>query len=396
MSVLNFSLRQAAGPSLENMEVMRNHCELFRAECRRLILETEKMCKQMQSDDIKKLDWRGRDIQFLKKELELKLEEIIVMIEDLIVLQSRVVKALEACKEPLRVAVACQDERLKRLPSERHHDDVDRELLKEREITAGVEGILQRVVEQITEQIRLNRVSKHQLEKDLKEKFEAQSIDNSCTLMTTHSIGSEKTSKNTQNVMPSLAVTPKEWENISDIHIAKAEQQRKNSLSLQALVNSILEQTSADMQKQIQVTNKAFQLNIQEIKTARSQMEDQLAKTLSEIVSQQRIREDLQATMTESQHALTLAQNRLDLRHTRPGKEHCYDPAQAQLLAKVHQLPTHINKMQAAVSRSEEEQRALIRCQLNLQENIENKANSLYIDEVLCAQHRSSVIIQTF
>lgn len=59
-------------------------------------------------------DQRSRDIQFLKKELELKLEEIIVEIDDLIELQSRVVKALEASKEPLKVTVLCLEERLDR------------------------------------------------------------------------------------------------------------------------------------------------------------------------------------------------------------------------------------------------------------------------------------------
>lgn len=75
-----------------------------------------------------------------------------------------------------------------------------------------------------------------------------------------------------------MAVTPKQWENISDINIAKAERQKTNSVSLRALVESLLEQTAADMLKQIQATTAAFQLNVQEIKSAKSQMEDQLAK----------------------------------------------------------------------------------------------------------------------
>lgn len=56
-------------------------------------------------------DQRVRDIQFLKKELELKLEETILEIDVLTALQSRVVNALEACKEPLRVTVLCLEER---------------------------------------------------------------------------------------------------------------------------------------------------------------------------------------------------------------------------------------------------------------------------------------------
>ncbi|XP_044057838.1 tektin-1 [Siniperca chuatsi] len=396
MSVPDHSLQQGGGPNLVNIDVMRNHSELFRAECLRLILETDKACKRMQNDDNKRLDQRVRDIQFLKKELELKLEEIIVEIDDLIAMKARVVKALEACKEPLRVTVLCVEERMKRLSSVRLHDDVDRELLKEREVFEGVASLLQRVLEQITEQIRLNRSAKYQLEQDLKEKSEAQCIDNSCALMTPHSINNLQKSKNTQTVLPSLAVTPKQWENISDINIAKAEQQKNNSVSLRALVESLLEQTATDMQKQVQATTAAFQLNTQEIKSAKSQMEDQLAEILSEFASQQRVREDLRVAITENEHVLSLAQARLALRRQRPAKEQCYDPAQSQLFTEVQQLTAHITKLCAAVAQSEEEQRALVRCQLELQENIEIKAHSLYIDEVICAQHREPVIIHNF
>lgn len=76
----------------------------------------------------------------------------------------------------------------------------------------------------------------------------------------------------------SLAVTPKQWENISDINIAKAERQKTNSQSMRALVESVLEQTAADMQKQFQATTTAFQIHIQEIKSAKGQMEDKLPK----------------------------------------------------------------------------------------------------------------------
>uniref|UniRef100_A0A3B4VLR5 Tektin n=2 Tax=Seriola dumerili TaxID=41447 RepID=A0A3B4VLR5_SERDU len=396
MSVPERSPLQNSGPNLVSIEVMRNHSELFRAECMRLILESDKACKRMQNDDNKRLDQRVRDIQFLKKELEVKLEEIIVEIDVLIALQGRVAMALEACKEPLRVTVVCLEERMKRLPSERVHDDVDRELLKEREVIEGVASLLQRVLEQITEQIRLNRSAKYHLEQDLKEKFEAQCIDNSCAIMTTNSIKNQQKFKNTLTVLPSLTVTPKQWENISEINITKAEQQKTNSLSLRALVESLLEQTAADMQKQVQVTTESFQLNVQEIKSAKSQMEDQLSKILSEFASQQRIREDLLVAITENEHFLSLAQARLDVRRQRPAKEQCHDPAQTQLLAEVQQLTAHINRLHEAVARSEGEQRTLVRCQLELQENIEIKTSSLYIDEVICSQHREPIIIHNF
>lgn len=52
-----------------------------------------------------------KDVQFLKTELELKLEETVVETDELITLQNRVVKALEAIKEPLRVTNLCLEER---------------------------------------------------------------------------------------------------------------------------------------------------------------------------------------------------------------------------------------------------------------------------------------------
>ncbi|KAG7235377.1 hypothetical protein INR49_032717 [Caranx melampygus] len=348
MSVPELSPMQNTGPNLVNMEVMRNHSELFRAECMRLIVETDKACKRMQNDDNKRLDQRVRDIQ------------------------------------------------KKRLPSERLHDDVDRELLKEREVIEGVASLLQRVVEQITEQIRLNRSAKYYLEQDLKEKFEAQCIDNSCSIMTTSSVQNQRRPRNPVSVLPCLSVTPKQWENISEINISKAAQQKTNSLSLQALVESLLEQTAADMQKQVQVTTEAFQLNVQQIKSAKSQMEDQLSKTLLEFSSQQKIKEDLTVAIADNQNFLDLAQARLELRRHRPAKEQCCDPAQTQLLAEVQQLTAHINRLHGAVAQSEEQQRALIRCQLELQENIEIKASSLYIDEVICTQHREPITIHAF
>uniref|UniRef100_A0A3Q1F0A0 Tektin n=1 Tax=Acanthochromis polyacanthus TaxID=80966 RepID=A0A3Q1F0A0_9TELE len=396
MSVLDLSAQQGGKPNLMNIELMLNNSGLFRAQCKRLLEETDKACKRMQDDDHKRLDQRIRDIQFLKKELELKLEEITLEIDVLIALQSRVVNALEATKEPLRVTVLCLEERKKRFPSENLHDDVDRELLKERDLIKGVASLLQRVVEQITEQIRLNRSAKYRLEKDLKEKFEAQCIDNSCVLMTTHSVNDLQKSQNTNAVLPSLTVTPEFWENISDINIAKAEHQKTNSLSLKALVESVLEQTAADMRKQVQATTAAFQLNIQEVKNAKSQMEDKLPKILSEITSQQRIREDLQVAITENEQCLSLAQARLALRRQRPGKEQCYDPAQSQLLAEVQQLTANINRLCGEVVQSEEEQRALVHCQLQLQEHIDVEANTLYIDEVICSQHRKPIIIHNF
>uniref|UniRef100_A0A3P9NXU3 Tektin n=1 Tax=Poecilia reticulata TaxID=8081 RepID=A0A3P9NXU3_POERE len=379
MSVLDVSIPKFDGPDLLNVEVVLNRSELFRAECKRLMSESESACIRMQNGDSKRLDQRVRDIQFLRKEVEMKLEELIPEIDALEVLQSRVVKALVMNQDAMKVTLLCLEARRKRAPSDRVHDAVDAELLKECSMFQEVTGLLQIVLEQIAEQIRLDRSAKFYLEQDLKEKFQAQNIDNSCALMT---VTAHKET-----------VSPKQWENISDLNIARAEQQKNNSLSLRALVESLLSQSADDMQKQFRATNEALQLNIQLIKAAKTQLEDKLPKVMCEISNLQRIKEDLLAAIAESEQFLSLAQARLLLRKERPGKEQCLDAAQIQLLAEVEQLNLHITKLREELALSEEEQRALVRCQLELQENIEIKANSLYIDEVVCMQLREPVVI---
>lgn len=75
-----------------------------------------------------------------------------------------------------------------------------------------------------------------------------------------------------------MALTPRQWENVSEVNIAKAEQQKANSASLRALAESLLEQTCSDMQKQFQATAASLQLSVRHIKSAKGLMEDQLAK----------------------------------------------------------------------------------------------------------------------
>ncbi|XP_029923162.1 tektin-1 [Myripristis murdjan] len=394
MSLLDSGPLWATGPNLENIERMQTHSELLTAESKKLIWESDKAAQRLQQDANKRLDQRIRDIQFLRKELEQKLEEIIVEIDSLVTFKSRVEKALQACAEPLRVTNLCLEERMRRSPSERQHDEVDRELLREREAVEGVASLLQHTLEQITEQIRLNRSAQYHLEKDLKGKFEAQCIDDSCALITNHSLNTVQRSATT--TLPSMVVSPEEWESFSDINMAKAEQEKTNSLFLRTLVDSVLEQTAADLRRQLQATTAAFQFNVQEIKNAKSQMEDQLTKILTESASQQKNMGSLQVAIADKQILLRVAESRLSTRSRRPVKERCHDPAQCQLLSEVQQLRRHISRMQEAAAQSQVEQRNLNRCQVELQENIGIKSSSLYIDEVVCAQLRVPIVIHNF
>ncbi|XDV32049.1 hypothetical protein PO909_002948 [Leuciscus waleckii] len=374
-------------------EAERAHSEKLTAECQRLIEESNKSTKHMQQDAQKKLEQRILDIKFWRQELENKFEEMVQEIESLIIFKSRVEKALESCSQPFQVTLQCLTEREKRVAIDLVHDGVEEELLKEKEVIEGVMVLLQRTLEQINEQIRLIRSVKYYLEKDLQDKFQAERIDDFCSLLTNTS---PDLKEGNSNLSVGIAVTPEEWESLCNLNISKAENEKNNSLSLRALVASLLKQTSADMRRQYEATGRAFELRIQETKTAKTQLENQLNELLAEIANQEKNLEALKVAIAEKEAPLKVAQTRLSARSQRPNVELCHDPAQMRLLAEVKELANNIERLAEAFQFSEMKLKALASSQLSLEEEIQVKTNSLYIDEVICLQQRQPVVIHNF
>ncbi|XP_055052953.2 tektin-1 [Misgurnus anguillicaudatus] len=375
-------------------EEERARSEKLTAECKRLIEESNKSTKRMQQDAQKSLEQKLQDIKFWRQELEQRFEEMVQEIETLIIFKSRVEKALGSCSEPLQVTLQCMTERQKRVGIDLVHDEVEEELLKEREVIEGVMVLLQRTLEQINEQIRLIRSVKYYLEKDLKDKFQAECIDDFCSLLT-------NTSPNVSGGNPDLSsvgmmVTPEEWESLCNINIDKAEKEKNNSHSLRALVESLLEQTAADLRRQHEATDRALELRIQETKTAKAELENQLNELLTETANQEKNLEDLRVAVAEKEAPLKVAQTRLSARSQRPNVELCHDPAHTRLLAEVKELADHVERLTEAVDLSEMELKALAGRQLILEEEIQVKSNSVYIDEVICRQLRESVNIYNY
>ncbi|XP_039526416.1 tektin-1 [Pimephales promelas] len=375
-------------------EAERAHSEKLRAECQRLIEESNKSTKHKQQDAQKKLEQRIQDIKFWKQELEKKFEEMVQEIETLIVFRSRVEKALGSCSQPFQVTLQCLTEREKRVAIDLVHDGVEEELLKEKEVIEGVMVLLQRTLEQINEQTRLIRSVKYYLEKDLQDKFQAERIDDFCFLLTNTSPDLNGGNSNLTSV--GIDVNPEEWESLCNLNISKAENEKKNSLSLRALVESLLEQTAADMRRQYEATGRAFELRIQETKTAKTQLENQLNELLAEIANQEKNLEALKVAIAEKEAPLKVAQTRLSARSQRPNVELCRDPAQIRLLAEVKELTNYIERLAEAFQLSETKLKALASSQLSLEEEIQVKTNSLYIDEVICLQQRQPVVIHNF
>ncbi|XP_062888010.1 tektin-1 [Mobula hypostoma] len=375
-------------------EVQRSRSERLVLESERLVDQIESSTKKTQRDVNKKLDQRIEEVTFWERELDSKLEELSNATELLLAQKTRLEKALDSCSAPLCIVQQCLLNREKRVGIDLVHDEVERELLKEAEVFQGVIALLKRTAEQTEEQLRLNRMAKFYLEKDLQDKATALKVDKFTANLTNNSPDIDYWS----NVIRTegSSVSPEEWQDFTNSNIVNADKQKNNSTTMCALVDSILSETTGDMLKQVESGNRAFRRRVQETKDAKSKLEKQLSKVMDEICSQEKNIELLRKTIMDKEGPLKVAETRLETRTKRPNVELVRDLAQHRLVSEVQEITSNVQRLRTTLAQAKAELRGLRRNQLALEEEIEIKSNSLYIDDVQCMNLRNSISINYF
>jgi len=377
-----------------NAEGERGAAERLVEESKRLCEETDKTTFKTQRDVNKKFDQRLFDIEYWNKEVDDKLDAIKVETDNLLAFKTRVDKAIEACKEPLHIAQQCLANRQRRKGIDLVHDDPEKELLKEVETIQGVLALLHRTREQADEQLRLNRKAKYNLEKDLKDKGAALAIDKHNAELRNNSAGLRVTAGVAK--IDANSSTPDQWEDFSNDNILDAEKQRQNSEALRSIVDGILQSTANDMQKQKETVDIALDKRIAETRAAKEKLEGHLSKVLEQIKEMEDNIDRLKKAIEEKQAPYALANTRLENRTQRPNVELCRDPVQYRLVEEVATIESSVSQLQARLADSESSLKGLIRKQLDLEEDIAVKANSLFIDETECMGMRKSISIQVY
>lgn len=375
-------------------EQQRAAAERLIDESDRLIDETDVTTKKTQRDVNKKFEQRLDDITFWKDELNRKLDDTKHEIDTLVAYQTRLRNALEACQEPLAIVNQCLGYRENRVAIDLVHDDVERNLLKERETICGVMALLQKTLDQTTEQIRVMRSRRFQLEKDLKDKFMALDIDQDCrNLRDDHSA---LRAKGGVAKIETNSSTPEDWQGYTNENIDKAEKDRKCSVDLRAVIDSLLNTTANDMQQQTDDTNLAFDKRIRETQDTKGKLEDHLARVLGQIRDMENNIDKLNKAIGDKSGPIALSTTRLDTRTNRPNVELCRDPVQYRLINEVAELETNVGRLRGTLAQAEMELKGLIREHLNLEEDIDIKSKSVHIDNVQCMGLRQSIKIKRY
>lgn len=199
-----------------------------------------------------------------------------------------------------------------------------------------------------------------------------------------------------QKIQGTQATDPLTWEELCKINVAKAEKENNSALNLRLLVDSILRQTASDMLNQSESVNTAFRQRIDETKDAKSKLEDHLSQAKARLSDIEFSIGKLEKAIEDKEGPLRLAETRSAKRTFRPNVELCHDLVEAKLIAEQKQLQL---SMLALMEKREEAlatQKKLQSTILNLERDIQVKANTIYIDEVQCMKLRAGINIQNY
>ncbi|KAJ4434396.1 hypothetical protein ANN_22956, partial [Periplaneta americana] len=309
-----------------------------------------------------RLEERIKDTEHLKKENELQ--------------KQNVAKKKRLCLEG-------------RLGIDLVHDDVERELLKEVETIEGAQSLLRRTLEQTNEQIRLLRSTKYFLDRDNEDKTNALNIDMYCASL-------QETSLNLSmyhGIAPldGSNVTKEEWEHFSKQFIERAAREVNNARPLRSYIDTLLKQITEDLLNQYNITNEAFRRRIAETRETKIKLENEHHETLRQANEMMRNITRLEKAIAEKEGFMALAHTRLGHRAQRSAVELTKDEVETRLIAEVRELRDNVSALQQMLAEAQASLRYLLKTQVQLEEDINIKANTLKIDEVDCMTLRESM-----
>ncbi|KAK5645087.1 hypothetical protein RI129_006387 [Pyrocoelia pectoralis] len=309
-----------------------------------------------------KLEEKIGDISFNKGELIRQRKEVCLEIDNLSIYNERIVDALAFLKnQALLINKKCILFREERLGIDLCHDDVERELHKETEVIESAMNLLCRIMEQGNEQLRRLRSTTYFIDRDLEDKDNVLQVDG----------GSLSINQNSMNLSMYHGFTPLDPANITveeadaftKQNIARGANEINSARCLRSYVNTMISQVMDDLRGQANLVNESFRRRIDETKEAKVKLEGFMA----------------------------LAHTRLGRRAQRPGIELCRDLVELNLVNEVRELRDNCATLQQLLAEAQASLRYLLKTQIQIEEDINVKTNSLKIDEVDCMTLRQGL-----
>merc|ERR1712139_543463 len=389
---------------LSRAELQRSNARNIIAQTKQVIQERQDQTDKGQRDVEQKLNQRIDNVKFWHSELSRQLAALNEETAQLEAYRKRLEAGVAGCSQPLSAAEGCLANRESRSQIDLVHDDVQSELLTEVQVVNGVRAMLERALEQVIEQIRLNRSAAYHLRQDLKDKDVTLNVDGSALAQSNAMYVTEIESKlselclNRQNsnvpkIKPSWT-TPGDWQAYTEQGIARAEEELQHSLRLRSAVDEILSAGSEDLQKQKSATDTALRQRIEDVTLAMNLLNDERAAVQSQINDVGGQIDETATAVRAKDAPRSVAENRTRSRAAqRPAPvELCRDAVQYRLHDELDDIHSSVLELTRQHGELNVQLRALRRAELDLSEDIAVKKNSLEIDHSCVVLRKYDII----
>ncbi|KAL0272148.1 UNVERIFIED_CONTAM: hypothetical protein PYX00_005228 [Menopon gallinae] len=377
----------------------QRHCDVTRSQgisAERIV----KMCDTMQ-DNVKEIILKN------KRETEMRLGERISDIEQVKIelqgvskvlqnehevmsmLRERIRDGIRMFKEKaLAITEKCIAIREGRRGIDRSHDEVERELEIERKKIAVAMESVTKALGECEESMRMLRSALYFVGKDIQEKTGALSIECDCLNIKETSLDLTRYKGEPLDIS---RISVADWSRHSKDIMKSSWKKIHSARTLQVTINALLKENVETLRKQMAVVNDALQRRITEIKGAKARLQLQHYEITRKVNDLTQTISELETSIREKEAFLALAHTRLEKRASRRGIELVKDQVESNLVKEVFEIKKLINGLEKMLEETKISLRALLKTQLDLEEAINVKTNSLSIDEVDCMAVRQAM-----
>lgn len=373
-----------------NTEDQQQLADRVLGESERIRDETAERAMIMKATSDRRIEERIGDIEFNKKELQIQRKEICLELEALGVYKTRLQDCLASLQtNALNICRKCLMLRDGRIGIDLVVDEVEHALQQEITTILGGQSLLKRALEQLNEQMRRLRSTRYLLDRDLQYKQAAIDLDKgSLSLKPTDlclSVYEGYTNLDPANI------SADEYNAYSAKNIQSAAREVTSARPIRVFIDTLLKQVIDDLWMAYNKCNHEFKERIEDTKRTKAKLEDMHRETTQKIADMQNNILELQKALSAKEGNVGLAHTRLGRRAQRVGAELVKDPPGQALYYECEMLRHSTEQLQQMLHEANAALRYLLQTQIQLEEDINVKMNTLKIDEVDCMTLRTTM-----
>ncbi|XP_041971364.1 tektin-4-like [Aricia agestis] len=343
---------------------------------------------KQQRDNTMRSKQKAKEIFRWKVEVERACKAITEEVELLEIERQRLKGASRVLMLPESISRECLDLRSNRFEPDLVSDLAEQELIKEMNSVKEVRQTFKKTLQDIEEQLAINKAAKHRIEYDWCDKSMAYETE-------TTNLGLN-TKSNTIMFRPGATrfgenSAPLEyWEYFCRENVQHCEAVRQKSMDLRGSLNAILVSAGRKLRTQADKTDVALAETVAITQELCTKLEETLRSTLRKIADTENLIDDLKAAVKKMDAAMKLAQTRLDNRNNwRPHGENVRDEPHLGLIEEVKEIHQTVTSLLGQLKNAERVRQDLLNKRIDLERAVASKRKTLNIDRDRCGMVRS-------